>query len=673
MKFFLQVSCFLILLALSGKSFAAEIMLNQSSAVVWLAEQTISGKLSGFHAKRLIVHHNQSEFVIEAGDSLYFSFTVMLHDTENKIWVSAPGEDSIISSVILYLTLGYRPFPPVKPYASVAFNQVTLHAGIDDKTDKKPLRFLWTAGSRNPATCKVTAEKDSTANAVIPLKDGIYYFNLLVIAGRDSASFQTYVTRKGRKLTAFDMTKEHAPWIDSAVVYEITPAHFVSNPTYDDITEKLPELRELGINTIWLQPVFKTARGGQGYDITDYFSLRTDLGDEAGLRRLITAAKSLNIRVLFDFVINHTAISHPYAQDLITNGKASHYYHFYQHENDGAKYSSHYKKDKYGFIAYFWDNLVNLDYNNPEVQQWVIEACKYWIRNFDIDGYRFDAVWAVNARAPMFGIRLRDELKSIKPDLFLLAEDKGSTDDCYRSGFDAGYDWTADTSWISQWSWQHEYSGDNNSIFKFHDAKQRGRLLYSALFDNGSTSRLRLRFIENNDLPRFIKSHSLDQVKMASALVFALPGIPLIYNGQETGFKGHPYTRKPIFLANQSIQSLDSNGLFGYYRQLIRLRQRYPALRDTLIGKLPVQGDSTVVAFHRWKNKEHFIIIMNLDSPAKKASVDLNELKTALGGDKRYFLKDLLGGGSYAVSRNNTRISIPMNGYGVRWLLLGND
>jgi glycosidase len=466
------------------------------------------------------------------------------------------------------------------------------------------------------------------------------------------------------------MTKEHAAWIDSAVIYEITPSHFVSNATYDDITAKLPELKKLGINTIWLQPVFKTGRGGQGYDITDYFSLRTDLGDERGLRQLIAVAKSLNLRVLFDFVINHTSISHPYAQDVMEYGKASHYYHFYQHENDGVKYSSRYKKDKYGFINYFWDNLVNLDYNNPEVQQWIIEACKYWVRDFDIDGYRFDAVWAVNARAPRFGIRLRDELKSIKPDLLLLAEDKASTDDAYRSGFDAAYDWTADTSWVSQWSWQHEYKGDNNTIFKFHDVKQRVRLLDSALFNNGSTSKLRLRFVENNDLPRFIKSHDLGQVKMVSALVFALPGLPLIYNGQETGFTGHPYTKKPIFMAGQSIQSLDSNNHFDYYQELIRLRMRYPALRDTAISKISVSHDSAIIAFHRWKNNEHFIVMMNLDSISTEATIDPGELKTPFSTSKKYFLKDLLSGDSFTINRDNTSgVKIFMNGYEARWLL----
>ena len=73
-------------------------------------------------------------------------------------------------------------------------------------------------------------------------------------------------------------------------------------------------------------------------------------------------------------------------EDNIKYGTASHYYNFYQHETDGAPYSSYYKKDTLGFVTYFWGDLVNLNYNNDEVQRWMIEACKYWIKKFGIDG-----------------------------------------------------------------------------------------------------------------------------------------------------------------------------------------------------------------------------------------------------------------------------------------------
>jgi glycosidase len=310
---------------------------------------------------------------------------------------------------------------------------------------------------------------------------------------------------------------------------------------------------------------------------------------------------------------------------------------------------------------------VNLNYNNPEVQQWIIEACKYWVRKLDIDGYRFDAVWAVNARAPSFGKRLRTELKCIKPDLFLLAEDKASYEQVYAKGFDAAFDWTTDTSWISQWSWQQDFKS-NTSIFNFPDANKRGDMMRQALFYNGSTIHLRLRFIENNDLPRFIKTHNLKQTEMAAALLFSLPGIPLIYNGQEIGFTGHPYSKKSIFEANRSIQSLDSNDLFSCYQKLIRLHMRYSSLRDTILKEVAVSPGNTLVAFHRWKNDEHFIIVINLDNISKEASIDLNKIAD-VSSRQKYFLNDVLNKEEFK-AKNNSFLKIPMEGYGVRWFLL---
>ncbi len=188
--------------------------------------------------------------------------------------------------------------------------------------------------------------------------------------------------------------------------------------------------------------------------------------------------------------------------------------------------------------------MVNLNFKNNEVQQWILEACKYWLRKFDIDGYRFDAMWAVNAREPSFGKRLQQELKSVKPGLFLLSEDKGSLTQAYQLGFDAAYDWTPDTTWISQWSWQTHYDEKNSlTIFNDSNISKRRYLLRKALFNNGDSKNLRLRFLENNDMPRFIKSHDLQQTKMAAALLFSLPGIPMLYNGQEIGSPNHPYKR----------------------------------------------------------------------------------------------------------------------------------
>lgn len=452
-------------------------------------------------------------------------------------------------------------------------------------------------------------------------------------------------------------------WMKQAIVYGIKPSGFTENGRYDDITAKLKDLEQLGINTIWLQPVFKTGRGGQGYDITDYFSLRDDCGTINELKNLVDSAHTLNMRVLFDFVPNHTSLDHPYAKDVIQKGKASPYYDYYQHENDGAPYSSYYHKDEHDFIYYFWKNLVNLNYNNDSVKKMITDACIYWIKELDIDGYRFDAVWAVNARAPAFFNELRTKLKSIKPDVLMLAEDKGSDPNVFKLGFDAAYDWTADTSWVSHWPWQYEHKErENHTVFNHPDTGKRYSLIRNAIFQPNKHAEKILRFMENNDLPRFVTSHTAEQVKMAAAILFALPGIPLIYNGQETGVTSHPYSKRPIFKAGSSIPSQDSLGLFDYYKNLIHKRLQHPALTSVNMEEILLEDTGSVIAFHRWTGNEHFVVIFNPYPSARKAILK----------DKRFGkLHDVLNNRTFEKTKGKVIVDMP--GYFTRWLYQKNQ
>ena len=313
--------------------------------------------------------------------------------------------------------------------------------------------------------------------------------------------------------------------------------------------------------------------------------------------------------------------------------------------------------------------LVNLEYNNPEVQQWIIEAYKYWLQKFDLDGYRIDAAWAYNARNPSFGKKLQTALKSIKPDILLLVEDKGSLSKVYAKGYDAAFDWTADTSWISSWSWATDYNPPKNpTIFNYPDEQKRSSLLNKSLFHNGDTIHLRLRFLENNDQARFITAHGLDRTKMASAFMFALPGLPMIYNGQEIGFERKPYSDKAIFKADQSIQLLDSNNLFSWYQQLDTLRLKYEALRSTHMQSLPVNVQ-TMYALHRWQNNQNIIVLLNLDHKDSVVKVNIHSLKKSTNSE--YI--DLLTKEVFVADKKQDILNVPVKKYSTRLLLAADN
>ena len=644
---------------------AAQVTLAARDATVWFPKQAITGKVTGNKSNKITVYCNGIAYKSSIGADHQFKVSVTLKPGPNQI--TAVYNNA--SSRQLTLTLGYKPLPSVKPYATITGNKVTLNAALLNNPEGRPLTYSWSAEGGNPAACTIENKHAQSTIVQVSAADGTYYFNLSVSTGKDTAKFKTYVVRHKGSLHAFDMASEHAAWIDSAVIYEITPSVFVRKGSYDDITAKLPELKQLGINTIWLQPVYQTATTGQGYDVTDFFTLRDDLGTEAQLGNLIATAKKLQLKVIFDFVPNHTSVDHPYAQDCLKYGKSSHYYNFYQNANDGKKYSSVYHINSNGFVCYFWDKLVNLNYNNPEVQQWVIEGIKYWVNKYDIDGYRFDAMWGINSRNPEFSRRIRTELKSIKPGLLLLAEDKATDKTVFEKGFDLAYDWTPDTAWISQWSWQtHHDLRKSYTIFDFKDSLKRVGMMRKALFANANKTAT-LRFIENNDVPRFTSTHTLNVTKTAAALMFALPGIPMLYNGQEIGLKQYPYSSRPVFKHQVSIRAMDSLGYFPYYQKLISLRGKYPALRQSAMEELAVTGGGQVLALHRWQGDEHFVVIVNLDNLPANAGIDLggNGNMPKLTG--KAYLLDVLTGNTFSAD-NAAKVNVPMPEYGIKWLLI---
>jgi len=670
MNKYLKFAFLLITVFVNNYTNASTITFDQNNATVWLYMQSIAGKISG-NVNDLKLHCNDTVYTIKVNTDSTFKIMVKLGNGDNKIWATGTNGSAAITSRHLTLTLAYHLLPDVKTYAVIENNKPVLKLQLITNPTGRALHYLWTPSATNPAACKIISKTKAETQVSIPDVNGAYYFNLQIVSDKDTAKFQTYIVRNGKHLHAYDMKKDHAAWIDTAIIYEINPSVFVKYGGFDAITEKLAEIRSLRVNTLWLQPLCQTNDSGQGYSVTDYFAMRTDFGTEKQLYNLISTAKKLHFKIILDFVPNHTSINHPYALDAAKQKDSSHYYSFFQHKNDGKPYSSNYIFSSNGLVSYFWKDLVNLDYNNPEVQKWMIEAVKYWMLKYDLDGFRFDTMWGINSRTPSFGKRLNTELKLIKPDLLLLAEEKSSDKIVYQNGFDAAYDWSADTAWVSQWIFQTHYNAHKSlTVFNAPNISKRSALLTKAIFNNSSITNRSLRFIENNDLPRFIGSHNLEQTKMAAALNFALPGIPMIYNGQEIGFKGSPYAPRTIFNRAQTIEQADTIGLFPFYKKLVKLRLQYPQLTSSSINKVSLINSPNVMAFHRWKGNRHVIVIVNLGESGATATFayDAN-LKQYLQGDNN--LKDLIKNNNYEINTNNaSTMQIPMQAYSVRYLLI---
>jgi glycosidase len=673
----------LLLLLFSGQFILSqEIIIRKKNAEVWGTRQIINGKLISFFnaAGALNLNNNEIIFTVNAADS---SFSVPVEITEgiNTIAVSANNNGTPVVSDTLKLTLAYNIKPDIYAYAVVSGRDATLKVDIIDNPGNELLSFDWSEDTSNPSQISIANSSDSNANVSFApdTPQGEYYYDLLVTnTSGDSTRARTFVTVSQEEVRPFDIRNDYAAWIDTAILYEITPYIFTANGNFNRITAKIPDIVRLGINTIWLQPVYSTYYRGQGYDVTNYFQVRSDLGTEADLRNLIQTAKSYGLKIIFDFVPNHSSIQHRYAQESIQYGEDSHYWNYYQREVDTAPYSQHYSFHL-GFINYFWDNLPNLNYNNPEVQKWITEAAKYWIEEFDIDGYRFDAVWGVTARNPQFTKDLRLALKRIKPEIMMLAEDKASQPQVFDERFDVAFDWAPGTAWVSQWVWQTYYtaSGSNPTIFNEGSVNQRSNLLRNSITNQGNgyaPDAKILRFTDNNDHYYFLTHHDVARTKMVGALYFTLHGIPLIYNGQEIGKTGHPYSTSSIFQQNQPIDYNDPNNLFPFYQKLINYKKNLPALYSDNYSEISVTPSGYIFGFRRWSENQNVFTVLNMSPLSAAVTINLPIDQLELDSMQTYYLSDLIGGNVLSgVPQDLRSLKVNMSGYTASVFLLADS
>jgi glycosidase len=394
------------------------------------------------------------------------------------------------------------------------------------------------------------------------------------------------------------------------VIYGVSPFYFSRG--YDvtflpELSKRLPEIKELGATIIWIQPLNLSHEPGQSYDVTDHFTVNSDYGTDADLENLIKSAHAKGLRVILDVALNHTSLHHPFAKDVMANGMTSKYFGFYQSSiNMNTPYSEHAHvrlENNFPFTYYFWDSLVNLNYDNPEVREYALSVLEHWVRRFDVDGFRFDASWGPQSRWPEFYKTVNSRLRKIKPTVFLLAEDKAGYPARYEesryphlrgSGFDAAYDWNAaDPDWLSKWNFQ---TGDSHgeTLFNMEDPAEAAALFLDTIRQSSARETVSpVRYLENNDTASFSHSHSPEQVKFAAKLMYLLPGTPLLFYGQPMGFN-YDQWRLPSIDPSRMLSSYDA-GLWAFYRDLLKLRKSNPALMYGKIKSAVKIGKYTVL------------------------------------------------------------------------------
>jgi glycosidase len=367
-------------------------------------------------------------------------------------------------------------------------------------------------------------------------------------------------------------------WIHEGPLYEIFVRSFSADGSFAQVLSKLAYLKELGIKTIWLMPIhpigYKGRKGtfGSPYAIKDYMAIDRHYGSAQDLRNLINAIHDHDMKIILDMVANHTALDHVWLKqnpNLFCKDKKG---------NPSRRISD-------------WSDIVDLNYQHPETGKNILEVLKYWIQEFDVDGYRCDVAGMV----PLdFWEHANRVLMDIKNDIFLLAEWESSK--LHVNAFNATYDWTL-------YLVLKEIFNKKRSACDCLEWVQQKTQLYPE-------NALPLRFTENHDFPRTIETFGKDSFYPFVALLFCLPGIPLLYAGQELGALSTPSLfEKEVLPWNNSNRKI-----FNFYKRLISARKKYRALSCGSLHVLRHNQHDKVVAFNKQSAEQNVLVILNFSA-----------------------------------------------------------
>ncbi len=381
-------------------------------------------------------------------------------------------------------------------------------------------------------------------------------------------------------------------WIEDAVIYSIFPRNFSKAGDFNGIIDRLNQIKELGVDVLWLLPIHPIGevrrKGSMGspYAIQNHERIDSAYGNEEDFKALVARAHSLGLKIIIDAVLNHTAWDHILIKYPV----------FYQHDENNQIISP----------LPDWADVAALDYTNPMVQSYMLQILKYWLLEFDIDGFRFDASDFIPLE---FWRKVRKELHALKSDIILLGE--GEKPEALCHGFDLDYDW------------KFKKTLDSIIMNGVPATAAVKKVLEEdeSLFPQGS---VHLRFSDNHDERRAIARYGEKGALAASALIFTLKGVPLIYNGMEVGDTTE--SRDPALFEKMPIYwdaSVIRPEFTSFYTQMITLRKRYPALRHGKIEWIKNTSEERVLTYLRITEEETLYVAINLSNQPFTGKISL--------------------------------------------------
>ena len=376
-----------------------------------------------------------------------------------------------------------------------------------------------------------------------------------------------------------------------SVLYEANIRQYSEEGTFNAFAQDLPVLKKMGVKILWLMPInpISTTKSkgplGSYYAVSDYTKVNPEFGTLEDFKALVQKAHELGIYVILDWVPGHTGWDHHWIQEK----------------------SDYYLKNRKAEIidpidfrtgkSFGWTDVADLNYNNLEMREELRQAMVYWVKETDIDGYRIDQAYAV---PPVFYDKTIEALRKIKP-VFLLAET-----DIYHPGginlvskFDATYDWPGHQ--LSK-----EIAQGRRSATNYHRHIQSTNRLYGP-------ENILINFISNHDENSWngtVKESYGAADHAFMAMNFTLPGMPLIYSGQE-----YDLNKRLRFFEKDSFPKVAGKTM-ELLQQLGALKNNHRALAAGNFSgsykRINTTRDNQILAFEREKEGDTLVVVANL-------------------------------------------------------------
>lgn len=389
------------------------------------------------------------------------------------------------------------------------------------------------------------------------------------------------------------ITRPTPDWLRNSVVYEIFPRDFSAAGDLNGVTARLDELKDLGVNILWLMPihpigqVMKKGTLGSPFSVRDFYAVNSDYGTTNDFQRLVDQAHQRDMKVVMDIPAGQTSwdsvlMAHP---------------EFYEKDNNGNIIPPDPS----------WKDVAALNYANPDVRQYMIDMMKSWLTDYHVDGFRCD----MTPNVPMdFWEEARAALEQVNSQVIMLA-DEGAKPELLTNAFDV------DSSWGMYYAVDSVMTGQQPASFIGEFWKRTN--------EEFPDRALHLRFSDSHVETRAVARYGITGALASQVLLMTIDGIPLLYNGMEVGDATESedpalFEKLPIFWNPSGRPPLRA-----IYHDLIKLRQNNPAFYNGTVEWLDNTATNQVVSFVRSDEKDEFLVLINFSTSVITGSIDMDD------------------------------------------------